>query len=191
MGRGAVTKSQKGKKVSVERTVAACNQWKAVVQCSQGGSCSFRHDPVSGNRGDHRQKGQSSSLAPKAKAQTNGKIPSKKFKQQRRDSVWNKRQDSVPKFPSGTVQTKKTRKKAFPPVPAVLAYLAFLAFWLSFSFCQIQRMMQHIEKPKEGKTLEKRDEQLKDRSLGNRKEFRCSQKIVRMAASCLQKECGT
>ena len=39
-------------------------------QCSKGDSCSFRHDPASGNRCDQRQEGQPSSPAPKAKAQT-------------------------------------------------------------------------------------------------------------------------
>ena len=40
--------------------------------------CSFRHDPASGNRCEaQRQKGQSSSPAPKAQAKTDGKIPSK------------------------------------------------------------------------------------------------------------------
>ena len=38
--------------------------------------CSFRHDPASGNRCAVGQEGQSSSLAPKAKAHTDGKIPS-------------------------------------------------------------------------------------------------------------------
>ena len=75
--RGAETKSQKGKKASVERKVGECYQWKAHGQCSEGDSCSFPHDPASGNRRDQRQEGQSSSLAPIAKAQTDGKIPSK------------------------------------------------------------------------------------------------------------------
>ena len=36
----------------------------------RGISCSFSHDQASGNRRDQRREGQSSSLAPKAKAQT-------------------------------------------------------------------------------------------------------------------------
>ena len=38
--RGAVTKSQKGKKAYVERKVGECFQWKAHGQCSKGDSCS-------------------------------------------------------------------------------------------------------------------------------------------------------
>ena len=74
--RGAVTKSQKGRKASAERKVGECYQWKAIGQCSKGDSCSFSHDPACGNRCDQRREGQSSSLAPKAQAQTDGKIPS-------------------------------------------------------------------------------------------------------------------
>ena len=48
--RGAVTKSQKGTNAHVEVKVGGCYQWKAIGQCSKGDSCSFRHDPVSGNR---------------------------------------------------------------------------------------------------------------------------------------------
>ena len=54
-----------------------CHQWKAIGLCSKGDSCSFSHDPECGNRCDQRQKGQSSSPAPKAKARTDGKIHSK------------------------------------------------------------------------------------------------------------------
>ena len=75
--RGTVTKSHKGKKVNAERRVGECDQWKANGQYSKGDSCSFSHDPASGNRRDRRQVGQSSSLAPRAKAQTDGKIHSK------------------------------------------------------------------------------------------------------------------
>ena len=81
--RGAVTKRQKGKKAIAERKVGECYQWKAIGQCSKGDSRSFRHDPASGNRRDQGQKGQSSSPAPKAKAPTDGKLPSKKFRPQR------------------------------------------------------------------------------------------------------------
>ena len=52
VGRGAVTKSQKGKKACVERKVRECYQWKATRQCSKRDSCSFIHDPASGNRGE-------------------------------------------------------------------------------------------------------------------------------------------
>ena len=75
--RGPVTKRQKGRKVSVERIVGECCQWKAIGQFSKGDSCSFSHDGTSGNRYGHRQKGQSSSPAPKAQTQTDGRKPSK------------------------------------------------------------------------------------------------------------------
>ena len=49
--RGAVTKSQKGKRVYVERNVEECFQWKAHGHCSEGDSCSFCHDTMtSGNQ---------------------------------------------------------------------------------------------------------------------------------------------
>ena len=70
VGRGAVTKSPKERKASVERKVGECFLWKAIGRCSKGDSCSFSHDPASGNRRDQRQEGQSSSPAPEAKAQT-------------------------------------------------------------------------------------------------------------------------
>ena len=63
------------RKASVERKVGECYQWKAIGQCSKGDSCSFSHDPASGNRRDKRQEGQSFSLAPKA--QIDGRKPSK------------------------------------------------------------------------------------------------------------------
>ena len=76
--RGTATKSRKERKAFVERKVRECYQWKANGQCSKGDSCSFRHDPASGNRcAAWRSKRQSSSLAPKAKAQADGKKPSK------------------------------------------------------------------------------------------------------------------
>ena len=74
---GAVTKSRKGREVSVERKVGARSQWKAIGQCAKGDSCSFSHDGVSGNRCDQRQKGESSSPAQKAQTQSDGKKPSK------------------------------------------------------------------------------------------------------------------
>ena len=76
--KGAVTKSQKGKKAYVERKVGECYQWKANGQCSKGDTCSFRHDPASGNRCEaQRAKGQSSSPAPNSKAKTDGEIRQK------------------------------------------------------------------------------------------------------------------
>ena len=42
--RGAVTKSQKGKRAYVEKKVGQCFQWKAHGQCSKGDSCIFSHD---------------------------------------------------------------------------------------------------------------------------------------------------
>ena len=75
--RGAVTKSQKGKKNQLGQESVRMYQWKAIGQCSKGDSCSFSLDPASGNRRDQRQEGQSSSPAPNAKAQTDGKRPSR------------------------------------------------------------------------------------------------------------------
>ena len=74
---GAVTESHKGEKANTDRKVGECYQWKAFGQCSMEDSCSFRHDPASGNGCAGRQERQSSSPAPKAKAQTEGKIQSK------------------------------------------------------------------------------------------------------------------
>ena len=49
-GRGALIKSQKGKKACVEGKVGECVQWKAHGQCS----CSLSHDTIaSGNSGAH------------------------------------------------------------------------------------------------------------------------------------------
>ena len=76
--RGAVTKSCKGKKPFVERKVGECFQWKA-----NGSVCQSRLDNVLKETHvvtDVRiigQKGQSSSPAPNAKLQNDGKIPSK------------------------------------------------------------------------------------------------------------------
>ena len=58
--RGAVTKSQKGREGTVERKVGKCHQWKAIGQCSKGAT---RSTVVLS--------------CPGAKAQTDGKIPSK------------------------------------------------------------------------------------------------------------------
>ena len=70
--RGAETRSQKGKKAYVERRAGKCYQWKAIGQCSEGDSCSFRHDPSPGNRSreGQRAKEQTSSPAPNSKAKT-------------------------------------------------------------------------------------------------------------------------
>ena len=64
--RGTATKSQKGRKASVERKVGECYQWNAIGQCSKGDSCNFSDDRASGNRCDQRQKGQSSSFCTKS-----------------------------------------------------------------------------------------------------------------------------
>ena len=61
----------------MDRKVGECYQWKAIGHCSKGDSCSFSHDRAPGNMRDQRQEGQSSSPAPKANSQTDGKIPSK------------------------------------------------------------------------------------------------------------------
>ena len=68
---GVSVKCHKGKKVSVERRMGKCYQWKANGQCSRGDSCSFIHG---NNRG---QRAQSSSPAPKAQTQIDGRKPSK------------------------------------------------------------------------------------------------------------------
>ena len=74
--RGAVTKNQKGKKAYVARKVGECFQWKSHGQSSKGDSCSFSHEPASGNRGGgQRRKGQSFSPAPNSKAKTDGGEP--------------------------------------------------------------------------------------------------------------------
>ena len=59
-------KSHKGRIVSVEKKVGECYQWRATGQCARGDSC-FSHGS---NRGE---KAQSSSLAPKARTQTDGR----------------------------------------------------------------------------------------------------------------------
>ena len=70
--RESVTKSQTGKKASVESKVWECVEWKAHGQCSKGGSCSFSHDKqVQGDlHGGQRRKGRLSSPAPNSKAKT-------------------------------------------------------------------------------------------------------------------------
>ena len=98
MERGAVTKSQKGRKSSVERKVGECYQWKQLGQCSKGDSWSFSHDPASGNRRDQRREGQSSSPAPKKRRHR----PTERYPEQVQaaegESLWNKRPNSVPIF---------------------------------------------------------------------------------------------
>ena len=91
--RGAVSKSQKGRKVSVERKVGECYHWKAIGQCSKGDSCSFIHDLASGNRRDQspllrqiRRPRLTESNHPKGQA-SGGK------------SFWKRRSNCVPKFP--------------------------------------------------------------------------------------------
>ena len=63
--RGAVTKSQKGKKAYVERKVGNCFQLKAHGQCSKGDSCSFSHDKIaSGNSGSGQRRKKDDRLLP-------------------------------------------------------------------------------------------------------------------------------
>ena len=63
--RRSESKSQNGRKASVERTVGECCQWKANGQCSKGDSCSFSHDKIaSGSSGSGQtRKGRWSSPA--------------------------------------------------------------------------------------------------------------------------------
>ena len=68
-----LVKSQKGRKVCVEWKVGECCQWKATAQCSRGDSDSFSHGS---NRG---KEAQSSSPAPIARIQTDGRKPSTGF----------------------------------------------------------------------------------------------------------------
>ena len=70
---GAVTESQQGRKVSVERKVGECHQWKATGQCSNGDYCSCSHGEAPGNGCGHGQKGQSSSPTSLARTQTDAK----------------------------------------------------------------------------------------------------------------------
>ena len=91
MERDAVTKSPTGRKASVERKVGECYQWNAIGQCSRGDMIEHLE------KCDQRQEGQASSLAPKAKAQTDGKKTSK-GSGRRGKSFWNKKPNSVPTF---------------------------------------------------------------------------------------------
>ena len=54
---GVVTKSQKGRKVGVERKVGECYQWKTTGQRSKGDSCGFRHGEAPGKITDKRGNG--------------------------------------------------------------------------------------------------------------------------------------
>ena len=49
--RGAVTKSQKGKKAYVDKKVEEYFQWKTNGQCSKGDSCSFSYELAPGSSG--------------------------------------------------------------------------------------------------------------------------------------------
>ena len=60
----------------MERKLGKIYQWKAIGQCLKGDSCSFSHEQTSGNGRGQRPEGQTSSPAPKAKAQTDEKLPS-------------------------------------------------------------------------------------------------------------------
>ena len=115
--RGAVTTSRKGRKVSAMRKVEECYQWKAIGQCSKGDSGSFSHDRASGNRRDQRQEGRSSSPAPKAKAPSNKKIPSKNSSWRGREPFWNKRKDSLQKFPFN--KSVRIRDVIFGTLPCI------------------------------------------------------------------------
>ena len=87
--RGAVIKRPKGRKAVVERNVAECYQWKAIGQCSRGDSCSFSYEQASRNGRGQIQEEQTFSPSPKARAQTDEKFSSQKFRPQRRESFWN------------------------------------------------------------------------------------------------------
>ena len=90
---GVLVTSHKGRKVNVERKVGESCQWKATGQYSRGDSCSFIHGS---NRG---QKAQSSSPAPKAQTQTDGRKPSRGFGL-RGESFWIERSESVDRTPT-------------------------------------------------------------------------------------------
>ena len=69
---GVSVNSHKGRKVSVDRKIRECFQWKATGQSARGDSCRFSHGS---NRG---QRAQSSSLAPEARTQIDGRKPKKR-----------------------------------------------------------------------------------------------------------------
>ena len=100
---GAVTKSQKGRKASVDRKVGECYQWKAIGQCSKKETYVVSvMIPRLETDAIRDKKGQSSSLAPKAKAQTDGKILGRAFLEQeerfRAEISWGKVYESVMEF---------------------------------------------------------------------------------------------
>ena len=117
--RGAVTKSQKGRKASVDRKVGECYQWKATGQCSRGDSCSFSHDRASGNRCDQRQGGQSSSLAPKSAGTQWRKETLKKFRSQRGQPFWNKEQEAEVRADTCLGESVRTRHVITGTFPCV------------------------------------------------------------------------
>ena len=69
---GVMVKSHGWRKVSVERKVGECLQWKATWQWSRRGSCSFSH-------GSHRGQQAQSSPDPQAQTQMDGRRPSEGF----------------------------------------------------------------------------------------------------------------
>ena len=83
-----VTKGQKGMKACVERKVGECFQWD---------SCSFSHEPASGNRGGgQRRKGQSSSPAPNSKAKTDGEGEKPSKDSGNRDEISSFKKSKIP-----------------------------------------------------------------------------------------------
>ena len=91
--RGAVTMSQKGKNASAERKVGECFQEKASGQSAKEDSCSFSH-------GSNREKkARSSSPAPIARTQTDGREPSKGFGLRGESSSGLKGQKACRNFP--------------------------------------------------------------------------------------------
>ena len=52
---GVLVKRQRGRKVSVERKVGECKQWRGTRQCSRGDSYSFSHEGTPGNRRETRK----------------------------------------------------------------------------------------------------------------------------------------
>ena len=87
--KGAVTKRPEGRKAVVERKVGECYQWKALGRRSRGDSCTFSHAQASRNGRGQRQEEPTFSPAPKARAQSDEKFPSQKFRPQRGESFLN------------------------------------------------------------------------------------------------------
>ena len=86
--------SHEGRKVSVERKVGECYQWRAVGQCSKGGSCSFSHGEAPGNPARSRTKRDKRIPTPKAPTQTDGKTMERLWSQ-RENAISGKRMGSV------------------------------------------------------------------------------------------------